>query len=196
MPRNIDDLLERYIEKENLPQFILTCSIYNGFFPSAILLKKFGNEYGTDTFISSHEQVCEQIISLTHKLDKLLIPTEGDNDNLFNEIDKLYNNKYREYIYWFTYLQKLIKMDGRIRKLVANNEKERKFLLFITNYISEQKSIIRNQHLKSLKPPIRETFEHAKERLIKELRESIEKLKCRLLFNDSFFENISKKWLR
>ena len=93
-------------------------------------------------------------------------------------------------------MRKLLAMDDRVRNLEADNDEERKFLRFITNYIGDQKDIIREKYSKILVPPVKETYEEARERLIKELTESIENLKLRLLFNDSFFEGITKKWLR
>jgi len=198
MPSNIDYLLERYINEENLPQFILTCSIYNGFFPSEKQLERFGGGYGPDNFIYSHEEMINQKESYELKLNELLNPKEGDDDALRTKIDKMYDHQYKRYLESFEEynieMRKLLAMDDRVRNLEADNDEERKFLRFITDYIGDQKDIIREKYTKILVPPVKETYEEARERLIKELTESIENRKWRLLFDHSFFDEISNKW--
>jgi hypothetical protein len=200
MPSNIDYLLEKHIKEENLPQFILICAIYHGFFPSNKLLKQFGSGYGPDNNILSDELMFKQKLSDEYKLYRLLNPKEGDEDDLKRELEKQYDHEYKEYLSSFEFynrdMRKLLVMDDRVRNLEAENDEEKKFLHFITNYIGDQKDIIREKYSKILVPPVKETYEEARERLIKELTESIENLKLRLLFNDSFFEGITKKWLR
>ena len=200
MPSNIDYLLEKHIKEENLPQFILICAIYQGFFFFFQLLKKIGSGYGPDNNILSDELKKKKKLSDEYKLYRLLNPKEDDEDDLKRELEKQYDHEYKEYLSWFEFynrdMRKLLAMDDRVRNLEADNDEERKFLRFITNYIGDQKDIIREKYSKILVPPVKETYEEARERLIKELTESIENLKLRLLFNDSFFEGITKKWLR
>ena len=200
MPSNIDYLLEKHIKEENLPRFILTCAIYHGFFPSNKFLKQFGSGYGPDNFFESHEEMFKRKLSDELKLDELLNPKVGDEDALKAKIDKIYDHKYKRYLESFEEynieMRKLSAMDDRIRDLELDNDEERKFLRFITDYIGDQKDVIRETYSKILVPPVKETYEEARERLIKELNESIENLKLRLLFNDSFFDGITKKWLR
>ena len=82
MPSNIDYLLEKHIKEENLPQFILICAIYQGFFPSNKLLKKIGSGYGPDNNILSDELMLKQKLSDEYKLYRLLNPKEDDEDDL------------------------------------------------------------------------------------------------------------------
>jgi hypothetical protein len=198
MPSNIDYLLERYISEGNLPQFVLTCSIHNGFMPSNKILKEFGSGYGPDNFFESHEEMFKRKLSDELKLDELLNPKVGDEDALKTKIDKIYDLQYKRYLESFEEynieMRKLLAMDDRVRNLEADNDEERKFLRFITDYIGDQKDIIREKYSKILLPPVKETYEEARKRLIKELNKSIENLKLRLLFNDSFFDEISNKW--
>jgi hypothetical protein len=200
MPSNIDYLLEKHIKEENLPQFILICAIYHGFFPSNKLLKQFGSGYGPDNNILSDELMLKQKLSDEYKLYRLLNPKEGDEDDLKRELEKQYDHEYKEYLSWFEFynrdMRKILVIDDRVRNLEVGNDEEKKFLRFITNYIGDQKDVIREKYSKILVPPVKETYDEARERLIKELTESIENLKLRLLFNDSFFEGITKKWLR
>lgn len=202
MPRNIEYLLEKYLDEGNLPQFVLTRAIACGFYPPLKILKKFGSGYGPDNFIFTHEEMLLQKLTVENELNILLQATEIDEHQLQNEIDKKYFNENTEYQRWSGYyhedIAKLNNMNERTKTLIPKNETEVKFLKYINDYFIERKNEIDEQYKKQLIQPIKETIEQARYRLtvakIKDLEESIENLELRLLFNDSFFKEITKRW--
>jgi len=202
MPRNIEYLLERYIDEDKLPQFVLTRAIDCGFYPPLKILKKFGSGYGPDNFIATHEEMLNQKLTVENELNILLQSADIDEQQLQNEIDKKYFYEDEEYKRWLGYyhedIAKLNNMNERVKTLVPENEKEVKFLKNINDYFIQRKNEIDAQYKERLIEPIKETIEQARRRLtdekINDLKETIENLELRLLFNDSFFAEITQRW--
>lgn len=202
MPRNIEYLLEGYLDEGNLPQFVLTRAIDCGFCPPLKILKKFGGGYGPDNFIFTHEEMLQQKLATEKELNILLQATDIDEQQLQNEIDKKHTYEDEEYKRWLGYyhedIAKLNNMSERVKTLVPENEKEVKFLKYINDYFIQRKNEIDEQYKERLIKPVKETIEQARRRLtdekINDLKETIENLELRLLFNDSFFAEITQRW--
>ena len=70
----------------------------------------------------------------------------------------------------------------------------------INDYFVKRKSEIDNQYKKRLVKPVKESFEQAHNRLfivkMEEIKLEIKNLESRLLFDESFFREITQQWLQ
>lgn len=204
MPRNIEYLLEKYLEEGNLPQLILTCSIDLGFYPPEYILQKYGGGYGFDNFILSHEELLSRKISLEAELKELKLVEVVDDKKILAEIEENYSRENQKYCRLLNYfkeeIDKVVSMSVRVNTLLPSNETQRIFLNMIREYIDLMKKEITERYDAMLIKPMREPYEDAKHRLyegkIKELEDSIKSLETRLLFDEKFFIKISEDWLK
>lgn len=204
MPRNIEYLLEQYLEDSNLPQFILTCAIDFGFYPPEYILKKHGGGYGFDNFILSHKELLSLKMSLEENLKELKLVEFVDEKTILAEIEKNYARENQEYCRLLNCcsqeIDKVDNMSIRVNRLVASNEAQKIFLTTIGSFFDLKRKEINERYEKILKEPTMETFEQARLRLfdykIIELEDSIKSLEIKLLFDENFFIEISKDWLK
>lgn len=205
MPRNVEDLIEKYIEDSDLPNFILTRAIQCGFEPSQQILEQFGSGYCPDNFFLSREHKLEQKLSYENQLTELLDSVHIIKQELQKNIDDKYvkeANALKEYLdnYERTMPYKYRIMRERVKTLSPKNEIETMFLKYIDDYFMEAKDSIDSEYRKSLTDLVMDTFEQDRYSLIAskiiKLEKSIKFIELSLVFDDSFFESISKKWFR
>ena len=188
-----------------MPNFILTRAIQCGFYPSRNLLETFGPGYGPDEFFLSREQKLEQKLSYENQLTELLNSVHISKQELQKYIDDKYVKEayaLKDYLdnYERTMPYKYRIMRKRVKSLSPKNEIETTFLKYIDDYFMDAKDSIDGEYRKSLTDSVIDYFEHDRYRLIaskiNKLEKSIKYIELSLVFDDSFFENISKKWLR
>ena len=204
MPRNIEYLIEQYIEEGNLPLFILTHAIDLGFNPPENILKQFGSGYGQDNFFYSRAELLNDKRTKETELSLLLISDKNDKVMLQNEIDEKYNFEEIKYKKWYGYyleeIAKLNNLKKRVKTFKTQNDAQGEFLKLINDYFVKRKSEIDNQYKKRLVKPVKESFEQAHNRLfivkMEEIKLEIKNLESRLLFDESFFREITQQWLQ
>jgi len=204
MPRNIEYLLEQYLNEGNMPQFILTCAIDYGFYPPEYILRKYGGGYGFDNFILSNDELKNLKSSLESQLNDIRNSQLLDEKEILAEIEKNYARENKEYISllndYSQEIDKIENMEIRIGRIVPSDEPEKIFLDTIKKYFELKRKEIKEQYEAILKEPIMETAENAKYSLydgkIMELEASIKDVELKLLFDEEFFIKISNNWLK
>ena len=204
MPRNIEYLLEQYLNEGNLPQFILTCAIDYGFYPPEYILQKYGGRYGFDNFILTNDELIKLKSSLESQLRDIRNSPQIDEKEILAEIENNYSTENKKYCWllndYSQEIDKIENMEIRIGRIVPSDEPEKIFLDTIKKYFELKRKDIKEQYEAILKEPIMESIENAKYRLsggkIKELEASIKDVEIKLLFDEKFFIKISNNWLK
>ena len=206
MPRNVEYLLDRYIEECNLEQFILTYSIAIGIFPPEHVLNKFGKGYGMDNEIQNIEALFTHKAGLEKELQELPSGFELDISNLMVEIEKKHKHELWNYHQYSTEyraeVQKLNRLIEKVDKLSIKNNLQSKFINLVTDFFIERKKELDELYKAKLITPVKETMDIAEKRLklefktkIDDLKSSINSVETQIIFNNEFFEEIAEEWL-
>ncbi len=202
MPSNNEDLLNEHLDEGDLPEFILSCAIACGVYPSEYILQKYGGGYGFDNFNQSHEELLNLKKSLVETLIDSRLSLCIDEAKILTDIEENYARENGEYCRLLNScsqeIDKVDNMSIRVNKLEASNEAQRLLLNTIGRYFDLKRKKINERYEEMLKEPIMETFEQAQYRMfegkIKELEDSIKTLEIQLLFDENFFIKIDKEW--
>lgn len=197
MPRNIESLLDYNLQENNLPCFVLTCAIGLNIYPPIETLQKYGLNYGFDNNIESSEFYQKEIEELEIKLAKLNEKLT-DEEKLIEEINFVYALKTSDYKdeleAYNEEVSNIERMLIQIRSFSPKDKMQTEFLNEIEKEILRMLSSIQKPNI-----PESETKEEARKRILLEVEkvkneiQQIE-LTIKYLFNQTFFEELSKDW--
>lgn len=206
MPRNIESLIERYIEEQNFESFILTFAIQSNIEVPGEILKEFGSGYGPDNIFYNIEHLDEK----KKQLASFKIPEKGNTLFSENEILEKINEKYnRELEYYNKYLRwhqeeisKLNFMKEKVIPLKTSDKLQSQFknriLKYVNTEIRKSEKHFSNKYSKPVKIEPEQFINQEYERLQeehKELKRSVKCLQKKLLIDPAFCESIVKDWL-
>ncbi len=203
MPRNIEYLIDDYIEHKKYPNLVLTIAIQEGLDVPEEVLKVFGGGYGFD-----NERRCIDRMNKRKLQCELLLQGHSEKDEFsWNTIIRSKQDKYTKALNIYNEYKSdhekekakltaiLIKFDG----FAINNEKQRAFAILLKCNI-ERMIAKMDSELKE-KEPIEETamevylrLKNARNQEIKDARDYIAYYNNYINFDYEFFEELIKDW--
>lgn len=206
MPRNVESLIERYIEEQNFESFILTFAIQSNIEVPDEILKKFGSSYGTDNIFYN----IEHLDAKRNLLASFKIPEKGNTffseNEILEKINAKYNREletYNKYLRWHQEeISKLSFMREKVIPLKTSDKLQAQFKSRILKYVNAEirksEKYFSDNYTKPVKIEPEQFINQEYERLQKEYKELKRGVKClqkKLLIDPAFCELIVKDWL-